>query len=673
MKNVNLWESSLKNKYIFFDNTNELFTYLRKNNNHFVITIKNDYHPEENPIAILDNNNHSKNTHMTYTDATHPVAVPVSSFSIYIYVYSDFFETHKEEFIKYAKEQLNKEIGSAEVVIIIPDYIYNSEVLNTIVSNPNLKKTDFILKEIEKDITLTAEEISIIKYNHLSFSIDYRNGITKRISNNKLIEYYTEQELATTKGIILSLPLSNEEINNFTYINDNCLISIGPKSNTKQDEPAYFKEIINIFNIIKNHNHKYNIKICANNRELLRQSNLLNKIPDNVNLTINNNGYNYDMPSIKKEEDILEKLVAPIRDSNLSPLEKFLAVYNIAKQFKKYKESPNTKKEHARLLRYILDDDNNYIVCVGFANLLEELLNRVGIPSMKYHPGIDLSYDEDNLQSEKNIDLSGHCRNIIRIDDDKYNIHGYYIVDSTWDNDMENDIYLNALMTFNHKKEARRLEKLTDEDLLLDFNSFEDCQNKINYLFKKQLNDQLYNNKYVTEKINSIKNKYQDLINKSQNRDEKLSYMKAMNNEITKTKDNAYINTYQAIYKNILNILKHTNKEKYNEFYDKYYSKLYTYHASLENVEEIMNELTIEYANYIIPLTNKEVSLDTILKAAKVVKQVINGYTKREANEWYNITKEINERRMPLAFPYIYKPNNKEAYLEPVKNNSHKK
>ena len=31
----------------------------------------------------------------------------------------------------------------------------------------------------------------------------------------------------------------------------------------------------------------------------------------------------------------------------------------------------------------------------------------------------------------------GHARNFVRIDDDKYNIHGLYAMDITWDSDKE--------------------------------------------------------------------------------------------------------------------------------------------------------------------------------------------------------------------------------------------
>ena len=63
-----------------------------------------------------------------------------------------------------------------------------------------------------------------------------------------------------------------------------------------------------------------------------------------------------------EEEKKLEELVKDIKTSNLSQFEKFIAVYNIVKNYKEFKENENNR-DQARALRYILD--NEYMVCVG--------------------------------------------------------------------------------------------------------------------------------------------------------------------------------------------------------------------------------------------------------------------------------------------------------------------
>ena len=77
------------------------------------------------------------------------------------------------------------------------------------------------------------------------------------------------------------------------------------------------------------------------------------------------------------------ELIEPIKNSNLSPLEKFIAIYNVVKNFKPYKESPD-QLEESRYLRYILN--NEYMVCVGYAKLLKILCEKVGIKVINLSP-----------------------------------------------------------------------------------------------------------------------------------------------------------------------------------------------------------------------------------------------------------------------------------------------
>ena len=66
-----------------------------------------------------------------------------------------------------------------------------------------------------------------------------------------------------------------------------------------------------------------------------------------------------------------------------------------------------------------------------------------------------------------------------------------------------------------------------------------------------------------------------------------------------------------------------------------------------------------------LPLVNKEVSLNTIIDAASISKEKVNKLPPEELSTWINKTKKINEEELLSSFPYIYNPNNPtEAYLE---------
>jgi len=241
----------------------------------------------------------------------------------------------------------------------------------------------------------------------------------------------------------------------------------------------------------------------------------------------------------------LNNLLEPIKDLELSPLEKYLFVYKTAAQFRKYKENEDDKN-NARKLSKLFKEDNTDIVCVGFASILKALCIKLGIycdytglkvntvygrtdeereldineyraklnraretiltswkDSDEVSKDLEATLQDElelcsrdinsliriSLNSEKpqsnlngendkhallamvdNSDIDneierlvtstfptivGHGRNIIYIKDDKYNIDGIYLADATWDNYLEHEIYVHALMTpyeaDNHK------------------------------------------------------------------------------------------------------------------------------------------------------------------------------------------------------------------------------
>ncbi len=110
-----------------------------------------------------------------------------------------------------------------------------------------------------------------------------------------------------------------------------------------------------------------------------------------------------------------------VDDPNLSNLEKITVAYDIIKSFE-YREVEDFKdRQNSRNISSIVRDGN--IVCVGYSAFLSELLKEVGIDSWT----ISTSVPTDGGR------YIGHQRNVIVVDDDKYNIHGNYAFDATWD------------------------------------------------------------------------------------------------------------------------------------------------------------------------------------------------------------------------------------------------
>ncbi len=439
----------------------------------------------------------------------------------------------------------------------------------------------------------------------------------------KIIDNYTLFDLRDKDDITVRADLTTKEIDNLGYLKDGMNITIKSEAITDNDEINYCKNIKKIIERLGTSHRLYYLTIKINNREIFRQSNILENIPDNITLAINNNNYLYDTGEYNFEEIKLESLISKIRNANLSPLEKYLAAYDVVKHYRPYKED-KSNASRSRQLKYILKDDNDYIVCVGFARLLSELLNRIGIPNKYIHVDVDKSYDNTDEHDVINVSHVGHARNLIKIDDDKYNIHGIYLADATKDSNQEANVYLHSLMTFDRLKEARLLEKLNDIDLLYDFHNLDEFEKKLSYYIKKE------------------KRKFE----KTDNYDEKR--------------------IYKELYLNIMKILKDLDQNEFKILYDKYNRSLCDKadELSIEELKRITTNFTVEYYHHIINLTNNEIPIKDIFIAAATAKKELNGLSNEELNEWLRKTIDDYNERKDDKFPYIYNPNeHKEAFL----------
>lgn len=108
-----------------------------------------------------------------------------------------------------------------------------------------------------------------------------------------------------------------------------------------------------------------------------------------------------------------------VQANNLSPAEILMYAYDIMKTFR-YKENKEDKDKSRYLHNIVMTD---YIVCVGYAKFMEQILKENNIKAVEVGVTCDLGNNE----------YGGHARNLVYLDDDKYDIHGIYAIDATWD------------------------------------------------------------------------------------------------------------------------------------------------------------------------------------------------------------------------------------------------
>lgn len=132
---------------------------------------------------------------------------------------------------------------------------------------------------------------------------------------------------------------------------------------------------------------------------------------------------NSDYISLKdcyKTMNIIKTQAENIAALSMSPLETIMYVYDLVRNRVYTVEDKQEETYVSRDLSKVLSGDK--IVCLGYANIFNALLNYLGINSQVVY--LD---SKDSLDSRE-----GHARNIVYVKDPKYHIDGVYYFDPTW-------------------------------------------------------------------------------------------------------------------------------------------------------------------------------------------------------------------------------------------------
>lgn len=433
-----------------------------------------------------------------FTDMEHPITYVDSPWIRYtLFINLDYFKGLENELEEILIDVL-KNYNSFTLTFTNASLLTNS-VLEAIRDNPNI--TNITLGS-ENDV-FTLNEYWYQEFSKVGKCYVKTYAITDNLKDNydtmivfnrdkKLIKDYTLYRLKNLWSISFDESLTELELENFKYLDKELKVNINYNDNIN---------VIKILNRLKEVGHTGDVFINIEDKNIFNSfvfSNLeeLKDVGFNVNVYYKNESYN--LLKYLKYEKILIDLVEPA--VNMSPFEKFLYAYNVAKNYKPYKESKGDKLSARRLYSIL---DNEYMVCVGYSVLLGDLLNKLGIESLDYIVSVDCGLDEiksdtvvlpeyilDKQTGEKKevlIEGGKHARRIIHLIDPKYDIDGYYFSDPTWDNDDKVDTYNYALMT-NEEYIGNSRYNYFDTwnfDELLFVKDLEDFYNKINVMLTK--------------------------------------------------------------------------------------------------------------------------------------------------------------------------------------------
>lgn len=432
-------------------------------------------------------------TNILYTSVNAPLTYTSNSFFVpskCLNIDKEYYSQNKsavDNLIQFIIKNKKKDIH-----ISSPDLI-NENVINAIISNPNLEEVTFGNRHEPYKLDVKTYEkfkLSNIKVIHTDDIVEELKLVQdKRIGyiyEKRVFNFMTLADLLTKNELLIYGNISEKELDNIKYINENAKITLSSDSYPNMfqiiEKLKYYnkKNLIEI-KFLKQNKNDFN-RILFNNLELINNLNIEASIGYTESLDIDKY-ISYEMR--------LYKMIEPA--INLSPFERYLYAYNIVKKFKKYKENDDDLSSSRNLYKIL---DNDYMVCVGYSELLGDLLDKLNIPNRSYDVDVDITHDRVPLDvhvvTEDMLipyDSGGHARREIHLVDPKYGINGIYIADPTWDNDMEHDAYNHALMTQNEYNGLRRYNylKFYDIEELFFVNSLEEFYNKANIWMNKQI------------------------------------------------------------------------------------------------------------------------------------------------------------------------------------------
>ena len=393
--------------------------------------------------------------------------------------------------------------------------------------------------------------------------------------------------------------------------------------NVENDEELYFKKMVDIVSFFNSLGANYTIELEC------RKRSILNKYIDmfdhnNINLLISNDSYEYEIVEFKKEDYILDCMVKNIRNSNCTPFEKFISIYDIVKNYKPYKDVHNDDEfEKSRSLRYILKND--YITCVGYSKLFRELLDKVGIESTIYYTRVDSSYDEGFSLENKPLDYEKHARLLVNLKDEYYHINGFYISDPTWDNNIQADRYVNMIMPFDYMQKSKNLFSLEEMDFIFDVHNIKEFNNKIEILFRKKLNQKT---RKKTDYGVQGREKYQ----------------------------NDVLDTYFEIIHLITDNIKLIDNEKYNEISRLWDGLLYG-NNSFEDTLKYCKQFISYISSYILNKSNNSISKNTIFEAITMAKIKTGKLLPQDYSSYIVKLSKDFEEDFAEDFPYNFPEN----------------
>lgn len=266
--------------------------------------------------------------------------------------------------------------------------------------------------------------INILKTNICIFSLNTANSLFDDIydliindcSYDKIIETLTEKNVLFFSLFIHGINCGKKAYNLLKNINSCDEIYFNCSKDNLLDT-LYLCEKINVPIVINGAN------ISLEDYQKILDNYDFDKLRDKeIVVHYQEYGGDIDINTLYNTSCQINYITKKIKKYNLSPLERIMIVYDIAKNNFYQKEDRRENYLVSRTLDNVLK--SNYIVCVGYVAIVNAMLKN-----------LDINATPIICETKKDK----HCRSMIYLNDSKYKVNGTYILDPTWDSKKNKD------------------------------------------------------------------------------------------------------------------------------------------------------------------------------------------------------------------------------------------
>lgn len=282
-----------------------------------------------------------------------------------------------------------------------------------------LKITDNCEEQKEFDIFYTPMEYGLEVY------VDSIEKFKSLINDKEIFKKHIDLHKEWAKKVLVSGEFYDDDIKctNFLEKNYDKILEI-------VDHISLSFETIDTKEFIKEYPMLLNNKLVLDDLLTIVDEEKINELilkyddmKENVYIFLEGNTGAISLIDCKKTIDEIKEKAEAIKKLGLSPMENIMYLYDQVRNRVYKKEAENELGSKSRDLSQVMFGDE--IVCVGYANIMYAVLNYLGIRSRMV------------FLSDPTNENSGHARNVVYVNDPKYNIDGVYYFDATWDSKNE--------------------------------------------------------------------------------------------------------------------------------------------------------------------------------------------------------------------------------------------